>query len=338
VIFFDPLGKCRWLREAAGAGGRYYQVARDAAVNILDPIDRPMKQQRDYVAAKLGIVLGECIIKGEEVDYKPRPLSNFELGALDSALQNDRIYGPGGSRRAQIDPRDPPLLEHLVAALRDQARSPRNEHEGEAARLLASEIESALLGSSAAIFNAPTQLHWDFGQDVVGYDFSGADKVLLPLYYSHGFEMLNLWVRDPRRKRQWPHMVAIIDEFRYMASFRGLVSNVAMATKTWRNEWAAIWTADQNAIVYYNPDGTQNEWGAFIAENVNLKFFGKQEGMGADMLAQVYGHVLSPGDIAKIRISGLGEFVALFGDEVRHIITQLTDREQSFFLRKQVQR
>jgi hypothetical protein len=333
VIFFDPLGKCNWLCDAAQGGGRYYQVDTEAAVNILDVASDDLRRQRDQVLRRLSILLGRIILRGEDVAFEPRAMSNFEIGALDRALEDRRVYGPAGSALPLIDPARPPLLEDLVEALRGVAEREGIVRIAEAASLLADEITASLLGSSAKLFNAPTQLEWHFDADVVGYDFGGADKSLLPLYYDVGFEALNAWVRSPERKQRWPQMVAIIDEFKFMASVKELEARVAMATKVWRNHGAGMWSADQNAATYFGQAGLPSEWGPFVAENVAVKLLGRQEGDGAEILARVYGHQLSPADIDSIRTSTSGQFIAILGDEIHRLAVQLTDLESAYFLR-----
>ncbi|HEU4321774.1 MAG TPA: hypothetical protein VFS21_01375 [Roseiflexaceae bacterium] len=334
VIFFDPLGKCGWLCDAVQGGGRYEPVNTEAAVNILDVgAADDLRRQRDQVLRRLGILLGRIILRGEEVDFQPRPWTNFEIGALDRALEDGRVYGPGGSRLAHIDPARPPLLEDLVAALRQVAEREGIVRIAEAASLIADEVAASLLGSAARLFNRPTELSWVFDQaDVVGYDFAGADKALLPLYYDLGFEALNAWVRSPIRKRRWANLIAIIDEFRFMASVKELEARVAMATKTWRNHGSAMWTADQNPSTYFGTEGIPNQWGPFVSENVAVKLLGRVEGDGVRVLGRVYGHQLSAADLDHIRTASKGQFVGILGDEVHHLTVQLTDLESTYFL------
>lgn len=335
VVFFDPLGKSRWLCDAVQGGGRYEPIDTEAAINILDVAgaDADLRRQRDQVLRRLSILLGRIILRGEDVQFEPRPFSNFEIGALDRALEDARVYGPAGSGMAQIDPARPPLLEHLVAALRTTAEGQEIERIAQAASLLADEITASLLGSAAGLFNRPTELEWRFDADVIGYDFAEADKALLPLYYDVGFEALNAWVRSPARKRRWPQLVVMIDEFKFMASVKELEARVAMATKTWRNHGAAMWSADQNAQTYFGQAGMPSEWGPFVSENVAVKLVGRQEGDGAEILARVYGHQLSPADIDAIRTATRGQFIGILGDEIHRLVVQLTDLESAYFLR-----
>jgi hypothetical protein len=330
IIFFDPIGKCEWLCEAVSGGATYYDVATDAAINVLDPLSTDMGRQRDHVARKLAIILGRTATEGADVRFLARMLSNYELGALDRALQDARIYGPNGQRLGALRPHTAPVLEDLVAALRTTAQ----EQDLPEAAALAREIELLLLGSRANIFNTHTTLAWDFASDVVGYNFSGADPAMLPLYYDHGFEALNLWVKSRERARRSQKLVAIIDEYRYMASVRELESYVAFATKTWRNFGAAFWTADQNAITYFGQEGNPSQWGAFTANNCLLKVFFRQEGSEADILARAYRDQLAPEHVERIKTSGAGECIAMLGDEVHHLLVQLTDQETPFFIRK----
>ncbi|HEU4322982.1 MAG TPA: hypothetical protein VFS21_07500, partial [Roseiflexaceae bacterium] len=330
VVFFDPLGKSELLCNAVGPSARYYPVDTSAAINILDPAAPDLKRQRDVVARRISALLGRVLIKGEEVSYLPYELDIFMGGALDGALQDAEVYGADGKHLATLTPHDAPLLGNLVDALRRYAKRTRLPEEADAARLLASLIQSKLLGSSRHLFNQPTELAWHFDADVVGYNFAGADRELLPLYYESGFEALNAWVRSDRRKALYRHLLAILDEYRIMASFRELEQYVAFATKAWRNHGAAMWTADQNAITYFR-DG--NEWSAFTAENVAMTMIGLQEGSGAELLARVYRDRLSPDLLQSIRTASAGQFLLLTGNQAHQIAVELTDLEEEYFLR-----
>ncbi len=198
------------------------------------------------------------------------------------------------------------------------------------ARELAREIELALLGSRANVFNRPTSLKWDFDADVVAYNFRGADPVLLPLYYDHAFEAANRYVRSrgPDAKR----LIVVIDEFFAMSSVRALEEQVAIATKTWRNYGAAMWTADQNARVYLGEEGLPSQWGPFTANNALLKAFFRQESTEAEAIAHAYADHLAPEHIRQIKTSGIAECIAMFGDEVHQLTVQLTPLEAKYFL------
>jgi hypothetical protein len=312
-----------------GRPARYYPVDTTAAINILDPAAPDLKRQSDVVARRLSALLGRVVIHGEEVSYIPRELDNFARGAIDRALQDRQLYGENGRYLPTLTPRSAPLLGNLVNALRKHARNGKIRREAEAARLLADEVESRLLGSSSHLFNAPTELEWHFDADVTGFDFAGADRELLPLYYESGFEALNAWVRSARRKERYRHLLAILDEYRIMASYRELEQYVGFATKAWRNHGAAMWTADQNAITYFR-DGS--EWAAFTAENVAITMIGLQVGKGAELLERIYGDRISPDLLQNIRTFSAGEFLLLLGNRVHQVVMQLTDLEQQYFL------
>jgi hypothetical protein len=328
IVFFDPLGKCRLLCDAVGRGATYHDVQTDAAINILDPLTTNPGSQKDHVVRKLSIIMGRSMDEGGRTRLVPRDLDNFEIGAIGLALQHPRVYGPYSHRLAELTPQTAPLLEDLVQALKEVAV----EHDMPDAAKLGREIEVLLLYDRAPIYNSPTTLRWDFHADVVAYDFQYADPGLLPLYYDHGFEALNAWVRSPERKRRRQPLIVIIDEFYYMAQVKALEAEVAMATKTWRNFRAAMWTADQNATTYFGQEGLPSEWGPFTANNTLLKFLFRQEASEADVLARAYQNQLSDEHIQQIKTSGTGECIALLGDETHSLIIQLTNQEQAFFL------
>jgi hypothetical protein len=282
-------------------------------------------------------VLGQSEKQGEQVRFATARDLNFEYGALDMALQDDTMYGQAGRRLVEIHERGPhasPRLEHLVKALRNVAqRTKGNASIADAATTLADEIEARLLGSREHIFNAPTTFRWDFSSHVAAYDFTGADGDLLPLYYDHGFEALNHWIRNPVRRRRQQGLVATFDEFKLMARVPALEMHVAMATKTWRNYQAAMWTADQNATTYFGHAGTPTTWGPFISNNTLIKVFMRQEGTEADMIGNAYRDQLAPEHVRQIKLSDTGEAIVMFDDEVHKLVVQLTDQEELYFAR-----
>jgi hypothetical protein len=328
VVHFDPIGKGHLLTEAVGAGAAYYDVATDAAINILDPASDQLDRQIAIVTAKLSLLLGQVAHSGGRIRFTPRPFSNVEKGALDLALQTEHLYGRDGHRLERMTATNAPLLEVLVSALHAVATA----HTLPEATELAREIELALLGSRAHLFNHPTTLRWDFTSQVVSYNFRDADPSLLPLYYAHGFDALNRWVRSPERAQRGQPLIVIIDEYFYMASVKELEAEVALATKTWRNYRAAMWTADQNATTYFGQAGLPAEWGPFTANNALIKLFFRQEASEAEVLGTAYRDHLHPSHVQAIKTAGTGECIALLGDEVHHLQVHLTDLETAYVL------
>jgi hypothetical protein len=326
VVFFDPVGKCEWLCEAVGGGAVYNEVHTSAAINILDPIDSDISRQMGHVTRKLNIILGRIIQEGGNIRYVPRELSNFEIGALDIALRDDRIYGPVGQRLRGMSASDAPLLSDLAAVLDGVPVV--------GARDLAQEIRLIATGIRGHIYNARTSIRWDFSSDVCAYNFKGADVELLPLYYDHGFSTLDHYVRSTERKRRNQPLVVIIDEYGFMAQIRALHAFVAFATKTWRNFQACMGTCDQNAQTYMGGDGNSNDFAALTTNNTAVKFFGRQQGSDIDLLEGPYGHLLSPQDFEAMRSSTEGEFIAIFNNHVHHLKIELTNEERPYFIRR----
>jgi hypothetical protein len=329
VIVLDPVGKVRRTTQAIGPGAAYYRVKTQSAINILDPVEREHYRQLGHVIRKLSIILGRVILKGDgDVDYIARAITNLEFGALDQACQHPGVYGPKGHKLATMTAADAPLLEDLVHALRE-VDTGRN-----GAAQLAEEIVSRALYSFGHIYNASTTLKWDFDHDMVGYNFKGADKLLLPVYYDHAFGSINSYLRSPERRRRNQHLILMIDEFRYMAQVPALRGEVAMATKTWRNENACVWMMDQNAMSMMGGSSTSRELSSYITNNTNIRLIGRQEGDEAELVAQAFRGVLSETHIQKIRTAGVGEFVGIFGstNEVHYLNFQPTDLEGSYFL------
>jgi len=327
VIFFDPVGKCEWLCEAVGGGATYYHLEGDVAINVLDPLSTQLNRQKGHVERKLSMVLGRSVMQGTGVQVVPREWSNAERGALDAALVSTRIYGPDGSFLAQMDDETAPLLSDLVLALRETRRP--------VADLLADEIEDIALQSQAHLFNARTTLKWDFSSDVVCYNLNNADKALLPLYLDHGFAAINHYVRSAARKLRRQKLVCIIDEYGVMSQVESLKAEVAYDTKEWRNYGAGMWTCDQNAATYMGGTGDGKDFANLTTNNTGVKLIGRQEGTDATLIADAFGDVLSPSDIAALRTAGPGEFIAIFGNnEVHHLRVQLTDQETPYFIRR----
>ncbi|HEU4326252.1 MAG TPA: hypothetical protein VFS21_24140 [Roseiflexaceae bacterium] len=326
TVMFDPIRKSRLLCEAVGAGAQVYTVDRAASINILDRADSTLAGQLGVVARRLSMVLGQVQLQGEEVSYSPYPLDNLALGALDRALQDRRIYGSDSERLAHLTRTDTPLLGDLVDALRRYAQA-AGARQAESAEHLADHLEARALGSMAAILNQPTTLEWHFDHAVIGYDFADVDRLLLPLLYDTGFSALQAWVRNPARRRRWPHLALLLDEFRVMASYDGLTQFVAWATKTWRNFGALCCTGEQNLDTY-----TRSAWARYILENVRLVLLGRQEASAVEQLGQLYRDRLPPGAQEALRMLAPGEFIALLGDSVHHLSVQLTDLEEAHFL------
>jgi hypothetical protein len=331
VVFFDPVGKVNRLCEAVGlgSGAAHYDVQSTAAINLLDPIERELSRQGSHVTRKLSIILGQVTMNGNgDITYIPREVTNDEVGALDDALVDPRIYGPDGDRLATMTAATAPLLGDLVAVLRDL--------DDPAGQQLAREIESRALKRYAHIYNRPTSLKWDFSAHVVGYNFKGADPMLLPMLYDHGFGALNAYIRSQARQERGKNLILIIDEYRFMAQVPAIKAEVALATKTWRNYGAGVWTCDQNAISYMGGSGDAREFASFTTNNTNIRLLGRQEGTDLALIAEAYAGILSPSDIETLRICGVGEFVGIFGaqNEVHHLRMHLTDLETPYFLRK----
>ena len=152
------------------------------------------------------------------------------------------------------------------------------------------------------------------------------------LVLAHGFEALNRYVRSRGRQTSGRPLIVCIDEFYIMSTIKATESYVANATKTWRNYQAAMWTADQNATTYFKP-GTE---AAYTTNNTLLKFFFRQEGAEADVLGAAYRDYLGDDDIQTIKTAGVGECVALLGDEVHRLMIHPTDQEAGYVLQPTV--
>lgn len=333
VVYFDPVGKGNLLADAVGPGAAYYDVATDAAINILDPMSDTLHQQVRIVADKLSLLLGHTEQRGGRIHYTPRTLGNFELGALDLACRTDHLYGHDGERLRELTPATAPVLEVLVAALRAVAKAQNLPEAADLAR----EIELVLLGSRADLFNRRTTLKWDFASQVTAYNFKHADPALLPLYYVHGLGELDRWVRSAERAQRGQPLYVAFDEYYILATFRELEAIVAKAIKSWRNYRAGVAPGDQNISTFTGQAGTPNEYGPFITNNTLIKLFFRQEGSEADLLGALYQDQLTPTHLQFIRTASVGECLALLGDEVHRLSIQLSDLEAAYFLKTTTQ-
>lgn len=326
VVYFDPVGKVQWLAEAVGKGASYQEVSTSAAVNILDPISSDITTQIAHVTRKLAVILGRVIPDGERVAYTPRDLNNFEIGALDLALQHPKIYGENGANLKTMNSENAPLLEQLAEVLKTV--------EVEEAPRLAEEIRLKVTGSQGKIYNRKTTLSWDFKADVCCYNWLKADKALLPVYYDHAFATLDAYVRSEERKKRKQPLVVIIDEYGFMSQIKALQSFVAMATKTWRNYNAAMGTCDQNAATYMGGEGgTAAQFAAYTTNNTALKFFGRQQGSDVQLLREAFNYLLSEGDLQRLLTSTEGQFIAIFNNQVQRLKIELTGDEKTYFIR-----
>ena len=326
VIFLDPVGKIPWLCEAVGGGAICNEVTTDGAINCLDPVSTDIDSQLKSVLRKLNIILGKVHEEAGSITYVPRDFTNYEEGAIDRALNDERVYGTKGHKLHGMTPATAPLLSDLCDALENVVL---RTHPG-VGPALAEEIRLKAEGSSAHIYNARTVVKWDFSSDVCGFNFKDADKQMLPLYYDHCLSQLDRYVRSEERKRRKQPLMVIIDEMGYMSQIKSLEAFIAFATKTWRNYMACMGSGDQNAQMYM----AGSDFSKLTSDITAIKFIGKQQGHDVELIRQAYGHLLTDDDIEAIRTSQAGEFVAIFKNEVHRLKIELTNEERPYFIRR----
>lgn len=169
---------------------------------------------------------------------------------------------------------------------------------------------------------------------MTGYDLHNADPSLLPIYLDQAFSALNRYLRTPTRLARGQKLIGVMDEFGILAQIESLKAEIAHDTKEWRNYGAALWSCDQNSATYMGGSGDASDFANLTTNNTAIKLLGRQEGTDAQLLAEAYAGLLSPGDIAALRTAQAGEFIGIFGNTVHHLRIQLTDQETPYFLRR----
>ncbi len=334
VVFLEPANTCWRLRDAIGdrRACHYVNVAETPAINLLDPVSTDPAAQRDKVVRGLEVALGKLVHAGEDEQVVVRELLQAERGAIDMALRHERLYGVHGHRLAQMTPEDAPLLADLVAVLRElveHAQDPLTPL-AKAARGLAYEIDTILLGTAAHVFNTPTEIRLDWSADVQLFSFVDIDKGKLPLIYDHLLSLIDRYVRSPRRR---PLMVDV-DELYYMARVASMYTWLAMSTKTWRNFSGALWSADQNPQLYLGTGESPEHWGAAVTDNVAIKAVFRLDATGADVISRAFKGQWGAQHITQLRTLATGTYLAEIGGVVRKLRFALTPLEQAYFLRR----
>jgi len=324
VVFVDPIGKGKLLTDAVGAAGAFYEISDQATINILDPVADDLGSQLAAVRPKLAMILGRPDYReGDDVLLIPYAFTTMELRAVDLALE--RLYGLGGAllhaMRAGTQPI--PRLEALIGAL--QAVVADGVVEGQS---ILRELTLLLKTSEGQrLWNQPTTLAWDFSHPITAYSFREVAKELRPIYYSAIFSGMDEYVKHGQRGVPRQHFIGCIDEFFVMRQVPALGEYVRRATKTWRNEGAAMWTMDQNVGTWFDSSVGDEGAGQMTAENVRIRLIFHLEGQDAARVEALYGDRLKPEDLRAIRTAGAGECVAMFGGEVEQLTIALTDLE-----------
>jgi energy-coupling factor transporter ATP-binding protein EcfA2 len=325
IFFLDPTVMCRKLLELIGdrAAVAYHEVNERMAINILDRQSDRLIDQRDAVVRRLQTALGKPRQLDGRTTVTPYELTDREIGALDAALQDERIYGVDGHRLAAMTPDTAPLLQALATVLQDLS-SERPD-----AGRLARRITDRLLGSASAIYNQPTELRFDPTIQVNLFSLRGVKKERLPLIYSWLFDNIRDYVWSPERDTPNTPVISILDEYFVLKSVPLLEEAVITDTKTGRGRQFGVITADQQAKTYY--DDAHGSAGAFITGNARQKFFFYTD-EEADLLASVYQNKLTPAHIMQLRTLKRGECLAMLDQDVRALQVELTPLEKRVLL------
>ena len=274
VVMYEPQGHSRRFIAACGSGGARYILNLNQHLNVLDIIatrgeagEPPsLGIQVEHVITQLGVLMGTSEMTAEgKLVFQARSWQSNERNVLGLALQ--RLYAPWADNLGALDRAETPILSHLCVQLQEVAADLHERgrtKQADIANDLAAEIELGLVeGPYGQTFNAQTSVAWDFTHDATAYDFSQIPEGPVRIYfYAQAFGALNRAVRDPGRDRNRP-LVAIVDEFKYMASVPSLAAFAAGATKTWRTFGAALVTADQDAHTYLGTEGASPDESMF---------------------------------------------------------------------------
>lgn len=319
IVVYEPQGHFRRLVGAAGSGGARFILNLDQCLNVLDIIafrgeegEPPsVAMQVEHVITQLSILLGKSVPTGEgKASFQARNWTDEELDVLNIALQ--RLYAPWAEALDALRPEHTPLLADLCRVFDELAKEMAGQHpeHSTAARKIAANVRFRLVESSyGRTFNAHTTVDWDFSHAATSYDFSQIpDGPVRIFYYAQAFGALNRAIRAPLRDRTRP-ILAIIDEFRYMASLPSLARFAADATKTWRTFGAGIVCADQDAHTYLGTEnGTPDEAMLSVWNNSTTKVVFLQDAADANrIVSKIQG--LQPFHADLITRMPLGECV-----------------------------
>jgi hypothetical protein len=327
IVLIEPANNARLLRDAIGdeRACSYTEVSTTPAINLLDPVTTDPAEQRDKIIRGLEIALGRLVPDGARQRVIVRELNNIERGLIDRALRHDAIYGDGCQKLASLTPATSPRLSDLVAVLDDiGARHPT-------ARELAEEIDSVLLGTSAHIYDRPTQLRLDTSADVLLYSFHGAAAGVLPIIYDHLLSLLNRYVRSPRQRG----IVVMVDEVYYLASVPALLEWLALSTKTWRNFSGALWSCDQDAMTYLGKAGATGDWGSMVWGNAAMRAIFRLDSTGARVLEQTYKEQIPPAHLQRVQTLPDGAYLGMIDGQLHAMHFELSPLERKFFIPKE---
>jgi len=326
IVVYEPQGHSRRLVNAAGRGGARYVLTMNQQINVLDVVvtrdgQNPpsMAEQVDHVIAQLGVLMGSTVATGEGTSvFKGREWTNTERGCISMALGD--LYTPFDLET--LEPKDTPILSNLIEALRNIADHGPNISVRDTAAKVADEIEVTLiLGPYGSTFNARTNIDWKFHHDVTAYDFSQIPEGTMRMFfYGQSFSSLNRYVRSPIRDRR-KTLVAIIDEFNYMAQVPSLRTFAALASKTWRTFGAHLWTMDQDAHTYIGTEGGSADASMLSTfQNTPLKIILKQDLDAAERLGTVI-EGLRPAHVRRISQQQQGECVIVWESDSQSSLT-----------------
>lgn len=337
VVLMEPAFNSWRLRDAIGdtLACHYVEVAQTPAINLLDPSSTDPAAQRDKVVRGLEVALGRLVHDGDDEHVMIRELSQTERGVIDTALRHRAIYGEQGEQLHAMTCADAPLLQDLLNVLRELIEDNSTDDgllpAADAARCLEYEIRTILLGTAAHVFNRRTEIRLNWSADAQIFSFSDIDKGKLPIIYDHVLTQIDRYVRTARNRP----LLADVDELKYMATVTSMYTWLANSTKTWRNFYGALWSADQNPQTYLGRGQDVEKWGSGVTENVAYKAVFRLDSTGADVVGRAFRGQWGEQHIAHLRALSPGYYLADMGGVVRKMQFELTPLERAYFLRKE---
>ena len=334
IVYVDPAGNGKRLTDAMGnAVARFVELGGDETINPLDVVSTDLGAQVAAVTRKLSVIMGHTSGDRNTLVVHPRELTALEDGALDLACQ--RLYGPEGEHlpAMQADRIATPLLPALVDAL-DAVVAAYDLTE---VRPFALQTRLFLDTTKGRRFSQPTTIPWRFDKEVISYSFWRVPDTLLPIFMLIVMEGLDRYVRtrpreaDGRRR----HLIACVDEFKLLGQVPDLRAYAEAMVRWWRQLDAAGWFCDQTIGTFLGAAGGRGQdAGHAIAANVAATFFFNLAEADLEILEQVYGAVLGPAEIERIRLAKEGEGIALFGTRPEYFYVAPTGLERAAFLHR----
>jgi hypothetical protein len=185
--------------------------------------------------------------------------------------------------------------------------------------------EVAVLTPEGAAFNGHTTIDWNFGRDVIYYDFKQVPEILLPFYYLQAIGAIHRYLRqrgrDTRRK-----IFLEIDEFGYAAQVEAVARLAVEMCKTARKYGCGIVLVDQNPLTFL-----ESESGRQIYENATARILFHLDDIAARQVGAAMSD-LTPEHIAFLPQAQPGECLAVIKNDVYRVNVETHPLEARVFM------